>query len=285
MNTLYRLTISASDLHDLIGSDHLVIVDCRTSLTDAHYGKLSYAEGHLPGARFADLEKDLSQHTDAALGRHPLPESESFLMFVRSLGISNDSQVVVYDDVSGAIAGRLWWMLSRWMNHEAVAVLDGGFAHWQDKGYPITRRVRGPKLGTFQAEANDRAWVQTHELVEMLANNAVTVVDARSPERFAGKEEPIDPVAGHIPEAVNAFLGENLENGVYASDKALKNRFSSIVSDAGGADQVVHSCGSGVSAVHNMIAMEKAGFAGSRLYVGSWSEWIRDRERPIATST
>ena len=280
---MHNLTISASSLHELIGEPDLVIVDCRTSLTKAGYGRRSYAEGHLPGARFADLENDLSQHTDASLGRHPLPAPEQFLTFVRSLGISNASQVVVYDDVSGAIAGRLWWMLSRWMNHEAVAVLDGGFKFWQEKGLPVTSEVPETKTSVFQSEPNDRVWVRTAELVDWLANNEVTVVDARSAERYAGKEEPIDPVAGHIPSAVNAFLGENLEKGVYASDEALKERFAGIVEKAGGADRIVHSCGSGVSAIHNMIAMEKAGFAGSRLYVGSWSEWIRDPNRAIAT--
>lgn len=281
---MYHLTISASDLHDLIGSDNLVIVDCRTSLTDAGYGRRVYAEGHLPGALFADLEKDLSKHGDASLGRHPLPDQALFLTFVRSLGIRNDSQVVVYDDVSGAIAGRLWWMLSCWMGHEAVAVLDGGFTRWQGEGLPISTDSPETQVGTFQAQANDDAWVQTDELVGLLAEEAVTLVDARSTERFAGKEEPIDPVAGHIPGAVNAFLGENLENGVYASVETLKTRFAPIVEKAGGAGRILHSCGSGVSAVHNMIAMEKAGFSGSRLYVGSWSEWIRDPNRPVATS-
>ena len=270
---MHNLTISASSLHELIGDPDLVIVDCRTSLTEADYGRRSYAEGHLPGARFADLENDLSQHTDASLGRHPLPDPEQFLTFVRFLGISNASQVVVYDDVSGAIAGRLWWMLSRWMNHEAVAVLDGGFKSWQEQDLPVTSEAPEVKASVFQSEPNDRVWVRSDELV-----------DWRSAERYAGKEEPIDPVAGHIPSAVNAFLGENLEKGVYVSDEALKDRFAGIVEKAGGAERIVHSCGSGVSAVHNMIAMEKAGFTGSRLYVGSWSEWIRDPNRAIATT-
>ncbi len=279
---LYDLTISALDLEALIRDDSVVVVDCRCSLTDADYGRRSFAAGHLPGARFANLEEDLSQHGDPARGRHPLPDFKRFLGFLGSLGISKTSQVVVYDDVSGAVAGRLWWMLSRWLNHQAVAVLDGGFKQWQAAGFPLSTEEPDAEVAVYEGSANDDAWISTAALVDLLATNAVTVIDARSSERYTGKEEPIDPVAGHIPGSANLFLGGNLKAGLYADDQTLAQRFAGVVEKAGGPENIVHSCGSGVSAVHNLIAMEKGGFSGSRLYVGSWSEWIRDPNRPVA---
>lgn len=282
---IYDLTISAAELKTLIDHPSIVVVDCRCSLTDADYGRRSYAEGHLPGARFADLEKDLSQHGDPTKGRHPLPEAQAFLSFLGSLGITRDSQVVVYDDVSGAIAARLWWMLSRWLNHEAVALLDGGIKQWVNAGFPLSTDTPTIQPTTYTGRVNDSAWISTDELTNHLARKDVTVVDARSAERYLGQNEPIDPIAGHIPSAVNLFLGDNLANGVYADDATLKARFAEVVDCASGPENVVHSCGSGVSAIHNLIAMEKAGYSGSKLYVGSWSEWIRDPSRPVATES
>ncbi len=280
---MYELTISALELDALIQKQAVVVVDCRCSLTDADYGRRSYLAGHIPGARFANLEEDLSQHGDPTKGRHPLPDFEAYRAFVGSLGIDMASQVVVYDDVSGAIAGRLWWMLSRWLNHRAVAVLDGGIKEWEAAGFPLSIEEREIEAVVYQGHAHDDAWVSMETLVSLLENKAVTLIDARSAERFAGEKEPIDPIAGHIPGAMNLFLGENLQEGRYADDETLARRFASVVEKAGGPENIVHSCGSGVSAVHNLIAMEKAGYAGSRLYVGSWSEWIRDPARPIAT--
>lgn len=278
---MFTTTISTEELETRLDDSGTVVVDCRSSLTEPEYGRNAYAAGHIPGAIFVSLDDSLSQHGGPEQGRHPLPDAEKFINLLGKIGINNDSQVVVYDDVSGAIAGRLWWMLSRWLGHAKVCVLDGGIKRWVREERGLSTEATTLASTTFEATVDDSAWITTAELEGALKTGSVVVVDARTAERYDGKAEPIDPVAGHIPGAVNLFLGGNLHEGVYKDDDALRARFADVVAQAGGADNVVHSCGSGVSALHNMIAMEKGGLSGSRLYVGSWSEWIRDSTRPI----
>jgi len=281
----FTTLIATAELAALVESgieqSGVVIVDCRSSLTDAGFGARAYAEGHIPGAVFVSLDANLSRPAEPSEGRHPLPDPAKFMAWLGSAGISPRSQVVAYDDVGGAIAGRLWWMLSKWLGHSSVAVLDGGIRKWTAEDRAIQTTSPTPTPVTYSGTVDDSAWITTDELVTSLEAGTVTVLDARTEPRYLGDDEPIDPVAGHIPGARLMFLGGNLSGGCFADAEALRERFAPSVEQAGGADAIVHSCGSGVSALHNMIAMEKAGLHGSRLYVGSWSEWIRDPARKI----
>ena len=257
-----------------------IVIDCRFNLMDTEAGRRAYRESHLPGARYAHLDHDLSSPVTPTTGRHPLPDPARLAQTLGAWGIGNATQVVAYDDMGGMLAAaRLWWLV-RWLGHERVAVLDGGFSAWQRAGLPLTAELPTAQPATFTAQPNDRLWLTTAQVLALSPENVV--LDARGAARFRGEMEPIDPVAGHIPGAVNLPTENNLTaDGRFLPQAELRARFATALGERP-PTSVVHSCGSGVTACHNLLAMEVAGLHGSRLYAGSWSEWIRDPERPVA---
>jgi thiosulfate/3-mercaptopyruvate sulfurtransferase len=278
----YTTLISLEDLHQHLNDPNYVIIDCRFSLADTEAGFTAYRHGHIPNARYAHLDKDLSSNITDFTGRHPLPNFTQLVKKLGAWGIDNNRQMVVYDDVSGAFAGRLWWLL-RCLGHTKVAVLDGGYKHWQKLGLPITTILPSIKPSIFKAYPSENLALNDIEVQNGLAQKVICLIDARTPERYRGEQEPIDPVAGHIPGALNRPLQLNLDsNGLFLSAEALRNQFNKLIGDKN-PQQVVHMCGSGVTACHNLLAMEVAGLTDSKLYPGSWSEWIRNKNRPIAT--
>jgi thiosulfate/3-mercaptopyruvate sulfurtransferase len=270
--------ISVADLRGRIADPHLRIVDVRSTLGAPDAGRLAYAAGHLPGAVHLDLERDLSDPVARHGGRHPLPDPERFAARLGAAGIGSDRWVVAYDAADGMVAGRLWWLL-RWLGHERVQVLEGGWAAWTAAGGPTTAAEPTPATERFDARPRpellvDRAWVLAH-----LDDPSVALVDARAPERFRGEVEPLDPVAGHIPGAVNLPYAGNLDGGRFLPAPALAERYRRVAA----ADTVVVYCGSGVSAAHDLMALEAAGVRGARLYPGSWSDWVSYADAPIET--
>ena len=273
--------ISTEALAASLDDPRWVVIDCRFSLADPAAGERAYREGHLPGARYAHLERDLSAPITSASGRHPLPARETLAAKLGAWGVAAGSQVVVYDDAGGAFAARLWWLL-RWLGHGAVAVLDGGLSRWQGEGRPLSAASPRITSAVFTPRAPLGEVMDAASLQAALAAGDVVLLDARAAERFRGEVEPIDPVAGHVPGARNRPLQHNLdERGGFLPASELQRQFLALL---GGARprQVVHMCGSGVTACHNLLAMEHAGLHGARLYAGSWSEWIRDPARPVA---
>jgi thiosulfate/3-mercaptopyruvate sulfurtransferase len=283
--------MTATPLPLLLGADALlaradarpVLFDCRFALADTEAGRRAYAAGHLPGAIYAHLDLHLSGPITATSGRHPLPDPARLAGWLGDCGLTADTEVVVYDDMSGAFALRLWWLL-RWLGHRRAALLDGGMQAWQAAGGALTTDVPAPAPAHFTPAADDALWISTDELAASLTAATAAqaqVIDARAPERFRGDVEPIDPVAGHIPGAINLPFGGNLDGaGRFLPPAALHRRFTEALGDTAPA-RVAHSCGSGVNACHNLFAMELAGLGGSRLYAGSWSEWIRDPSRGV----
>ena len=263
-----------------------VIVDCRFNLLQPQLGREEYHAGHIPGAFYAHLDADLSSPVTPESGRHPLPDRDAFARLAGSWGVGADTQVVVYDQGAGAIAARLWWLL-RWIGHERVALLEGGYGAWLaaggaiDAGVP-TRIEDAPPAGVRGEHA---PWIGTQALVEALGRTRL--IDARDTARYRGESEPIDTVAGHVPGAINRPFSDNLDtDGRFHDADTLRRQFQSLpgMTDvAEGAAGVVHMCGSGVTACHNILAMEIAGLGGSTLYAGSWSEWIRDPSRVVET--
>lgn len=276
--TRFYAVISADELAALLPQPELRLVDCRASLQDVHAGREAYRQGHLPGARFADLVQDLSGPvTPGKTGRHPLPAIDAFVARVRSWGIGNTSQVVVYDDASGAFAARLWWML-RWLGHDAVAVLDGGLQAWLATGRAISTQVPIVAVGDFTPHSHTDWLVQARDLSQSMSRK---LFDARAPERFRGEVEPIDPVAGHIPGATNLPFTNNLRAGRFLPAAELRERLNQALDGTAPEDAIVY-CGSGVTACHDILAFAQAGLPLPRLYAGSWSEWITDPTRPIS---
>lgn len=259
-----------------------VVCDCRHDLANYSAGYKAYRNGHIPGARFLHLDVDLSGPKTGLNGRHPLPHPATFCLRLGALGIGNNAQVVAYDETGGVYAARLWWML-RWVGHTRVAVLDGGWQAWTKAGKPVT--VAQPEITatTFSGRMQPQAAVDSAQVLSHLQDRKALVVDARANDRYRGENETLDPVAGHIPGAVNRFFRTNLaEDGRFKPAEKLKQEFGAMLNGhTPGA--IIHQCGSGVTACHNLLAMEIAGLAGSRLYPGSWSEWVSDRKRPVAT--
>ena len=291
--------IAAETLLRRIDDPALRLFDCRFSLAQPELGQRAYADGHLPGAIYAHLDEHLSGPITAASGRHPLPDPARLAHWLGSCGVDHASTVVAYDDMGGAFAVRLWWLLSQWLGLGErssersgagqkegvgqVAVLDGGLQGWIAAGGELSTEVPVFEPGAFEPRHNDDRWLDTATLQSMLASNRIQIIDARARERFNGEVEPIDPVAGHIPGAINLPLSENLDGfGRFLRPDQLRERFQAAIG-ARPPTEIAHSCGSGVNACHNLLAMELAGLHGSRLYAGSWSEWIRDPTRPIAT--
>jgi thiosulfate/3-mercaptopyruvate sulfurtransferase len=262
-----------------------VIVDCRHDLMNLAAGRDAYAAGHLPNALFADMERELSgQKRDeggAFRGRHPLPEQDAFIELLRSWGVNDGTQVVAYDAHGGMFAARLWWML-RWVGHEAVAVLDGGLPAWQAAGFPVSTDAPAARArGAIAARTPLVTTVDVNAVLHNVEHGGRTVVDARAPDRFRGENETIDPVGGHIPGAKNRFFKDNLQaDGRFKAPAQLKEELGVAVGDP---KSVIMQCGSGVTACHNLLALEVAGMPGASLYPGSWSEWSADAARPVVT--
>lgn len=276
----YNTLISASELNAHLNDNNWVIFDCRFSLANTEMGATAYRHGHIPQARYAHLDKDLSSAITAFTGRHPLPDFSPLTKKLGNWGVGNNTQVVVYDDAGSAFAGRLWWLL-RCLGHEKVAVLNGGLPHWLKQRYAVTTVLPTIKPTMFRAYLNDNLWLSARQLENGLARRKLTVIDARTPERYRGEQEPIDPVAGHIPYALNRPFQLNLDrSGLFLSAESLQQQFKPLLGNRAATD-VVHYCGSGVTACHNLLAMEVAGLSGSKLYAGSWSEWIRDKNRTV----
>ena len=274
--TLLDCAILAAHLDDA----NWIVFDCRHQLADPSAGEAAYAKGRLPGAVFLHLDRDLSSPMNGGNGRHPLPDPRVLAQQLGAAGVSSASQVVVYDDAGGMIAGRLWWLL-RWLGHDRVALLDGGINQWLREGRLLTTEL--PKLVPAVFEMSLRDYVVSTELIESnLASGDLCVVDARSPDRFRGENETLDPVGGHIPGARNRFFRDNLEaDGGFRPAAELRREFLGLLAGVE-PGQVVMQCGSGVSACHNLLAMEIAGLSGARLYAGSWSEWCSNLTRPVA---
>lgn len=260
----------------------LAIVDARVDLADRTAGERNFIEGHVPGAARADLEHDLSGPHYPGAGRHPWPDDEAFARTLGRLGITPAHQVVVYDDAQGALAAaRLWFMLKAW-GHDTVAVLDGGWSAWRAAGGPVeTGAGAVVDVGAYAGAFDHSRLLETADVEAALARGEA-VVDARAPERYRGDVEPLDRKAGHIPGALNRPFATNLEAGRFKSPARLREEFANLLGDRP-ASAMVASCGSGVTACHHLLALEYAGLSGARLYVGSWSGWIEDDARPIAT--
>lgn len=280
MNTLVEVEQLAATLDD----PDLVVIDCRFDLLDPEAGRKQYAEAHIPGARYASLDDDLAREPGPDDGRHPLPHPEDFAARLEALGVSNSSFVVAHDEGAGAIAARLWWML-RWLGHERVAVLNGGLAAWRASTLPMTDRSPPFGRGSFVPERVNADWTVSVSNLEDSLGAGNVVFDARAAPRYRGDHEPIDPVAGHIPGAENLPFSECLaDDGRLLPPPELRTVFANAMRGRD-ADQVIAMCGSGVTACHLLLAMNRAGIGDGRLYVGSWSEWIRNPERPIATGS
>jgi thiosulfate/3-mercaptopyruvate sulfurtransferase len=259
-----------------------VVFDTRHDLIDPAKGRAAYAAGHIPGAYFLHVDHDLAGPRTGTNGRHPLPDVRQFAARMNERGVTPESQVVVYDDMGGNFAVRLWWML-RWLGHERVALLDGGYPRWVKEGLPVATDVPHARRGAFVPRPRLGATVDAPFVERFRENPAVRLLDARAAERFKGLQEPIDPVAGHVPGAVNRFWQKNLQaDGTFKSPQALREEFTAALGDAS-PEHAVHMCGSGVTACHNIFAMELAGLPGGRLYPGSWSEWCADPARPVST--
>ena len=282
MSATCRTFVSAESLAGMRGDPRLRLFDCRSDLTRPEAGAEQYAAGHLPGARFADLNRDLAAPVTATSGRHPLPSPEAFAATLRSWGVNRDSLVVAYDERHGAYAARLWWML-RWLGHAQTCVLDGGYARWTELGLPVTSDVPPALPGDFVADVQPSMTVDATHLLGAAGSSRSRVLDARGAERFRGDVEPIDRVAGHIPGARNLpYTATIAADGRTLDGDTLARALDAADPDAAGGE-VVAMCGSGVTACRLLLALEHAGRTGAKLYPGSWSEWIRDPRRPVAT--
>ena len=276
-----KILIVADRLSAILDQPNLVIVDCRFSLSDPSAGRSSYARQHIPGAVFLDLDQDLAGPVGPGTGRHPLPGVEELEAKLGGLGISNSSRIVVYDDNNGAIAARAWWIL-HWLGHDAVELLDGGFEQWCRQGLPVETESSELVNGNFTARVRSGLVLTTTELEDRLGRiDELRLVDVRDGSRFRGEQEPIDPIAGHIPGSVNLPYARFLrDDGTW---RPLEER-AALLEGLLGDDRTVPwslMCGSGVTACHLAISGLEAGFSEPRIYVGSWSEWIRDPARPV----
>lgn len=274
--------ITPPQLTERLGSPGLVILDCRFALEDPDYGQRSYAEGHIEGAHFADLERDLSGPViKGRSGRHPLPDPQRLVERLRAWGVDNDSQVVLYDDGPGAYAARAWWLLAWLGKRDAVFLLDGGLKAWHAAHLPLSLDPPPQREGSFAGEPDLALLIDAEQLANRLDAPDLTLIDARALPRFRGEVEPIDPVAGHIPGAQCATFTDNLgADGRFLPPEQLRQRFDQKL--AGRApQQLVAYCGSGVTACHNLFALALAGYPLGRLYAGSWSEWINDADHAI----
>ncbi|MCB0650172.1 MAG: sulfurtransferase [Saprospiraceae bacterium] len=275
---MYTNIINASDLKANLDHPDWVIVDCRFSLADTEEGRRNYAKSHIPGAFYAHLDDDLSSPIiQGDTGRHPLPDVQTFVELLSSWGVGEGVQVVAYDDRGGGIASRLWWML-RWLGHENAAVLNGGWQEWVKNDFPTDSAVPEKTRKSFHPTLNPDMAVPFEKVDILRAEPAYSLVDSRTAPRYRGEEEPIDPIAGHIPGAINLPFPENIgADGLFKSPEWLKARFQHAFEDKP-ADHIIFYCGSGVTACHNILAYHYAGLGDALLYPGSWSEWINKGE-------
>lgn len=251
-------------------------------LSDPAAGPEMYRAGHIPNARYADLDRDMSSTPTELTGRHPLPTLSDWVLKLNAWGIHNSSTVVAYDQLGGPLAARFWWLM-RWAGSAQVMVLDGGFPAWEREGRPVTADPPEVEPSDYSSDVHHELWVSTTDVEDWVSGDTSThvLVDARAAARYRGEKEPIDPIAGHVPSAVNRPFLENLDDdGRFLPQEQLRQRFVDLSDDP---TEVIHMCGSGVTACHNLLAMESAGLSGSKLYLGSWSEWIRQPNRPVAT--
>jgi thiosulfate/3-mercaptopyruvate sulfurtransferase len=279
---MHSTLISTSELADHLDESDWVVVDCRFSLDDTGRGRGDYLRAHVPGAVYAHLDEDLSGPImPGETGRHPLPAVDVIAKKLGQWGIEAGVQVVAYDDNTGGVAARLWWML-RWLGHDSVAVLNGGWRQWSDEGRPARAGEEQSEPRIFTPHPRPEMVVDASAVLAMGTNPTQRLVDSRSRERYRGEQELIDPVAGHIPGAVCAPYMDNLDaDGRFRPTEELRARFEAVLGELEPA-QAVFYCGSGVTAAHNLLAMAHAGLEIARLYAGSWSEWITDPQRPVA---
>ena len=278
---MYKTLVDCHALALRLHDPDWVVVDCRFSLSDPALGLRAYQTSHIPGARYAHLNNDLSSPITPTSGRHPLPDPALLAQKLGQWGIDNDKQVVVYDDSFGGMAARLWWLL-RWLGHDAVAVLDGSLPKWQREGHPMTAETRVIHPARFTPHLRPALWVDSQTVAKAATQPDSLVIDARAEERYNGEIEPLDRVAGHIPGSINLPFEDNLHiSGKFLPDDALRSLYDGVLNGVK-PQQVIQMCGSGVTACHNILAMEHAGLRGARLYAGSWSEWITDASRPVA---
>ena len=282
----YTTLISASELASHLNDSNWAIFDCRHDLLQPTAGSDAFAAGHIQNAQFANIDTDLSGAKAPAgaafTGRHPLPDRHTLIATLRGWGINDDTQVVAYDGQGGMYAARLWWLL-RWIGHANVAVLDGGLAAWQAQGLPVVTPVAPRPAGNITEQASLARTVSVQQVVANLATQELQVLDARAPDRFRGENETIDPVGGHIPGAKNRFFKDNLQpDGRFKPAQELEQEFAGLIDKP---EAAIMQCGSGVTACHNLLALEVAGLPGAALYPGSWSEWCADPARPVATGS
>lgn len=276
----HRTLIETDELAWHLTDPNWRIIDVRHNLADVEAGLAHYLLAHIPGAHFLHLDRDLSADKTGCNGRHPLPSAALFSQKLRRIGIDHGQTIVIYDDAGGMMAARLWWML-RWCGIFSAAVLNGGWQKWCAEQRPCSSERPAVKPSEFVAGGNRQAWVDVDYIQQHLAQGDMQLVDARSAERFCGENETLDPVGGHIPGARNHFFQLNLDaRGCFKSAGELRRQFQALLGDCP-PQQVIHQCGSGVTACHNLLAMEIAGLHGSRLYPGSWSEWCADPARPM----
>jgi thiosulfate/3-mercaptopyruvate sulfurtransferase len=280
---MHKTLISPSTLAQHVNDPSWVVIDCRFDLGDPDKGEAAYRTGHIPGARYAHLDRHLSGAKTGTNGRHPLPDSETLVRTFSELGIAPHTQVVVYDADSSMFAGRLWWML-RWMGHDAVAVLDGGLARWQREGHPVRGGVESSTAAHFKGAPRPGWRLTVDEVAKGLNDNPTRLlVDSRTNERYRGIGETLDKVGGHIPGAANYFFQQNLaEDKTFKPAETIKAQWAPILEGRDPKDVVVY-CGSGVTACHNLLALEHAGIHGVKIFPGSWSEWSADPSRPVST--
>jgi thiosulfate/3-mercaptopyruvate sulfurtransferase len=279
---VWKTLIPPHALAEALGRPDWVVVDTRFDLSDPSAGRAAYAKAHIPGAHYAHLDDDLADPVRPDTGRHPLPDPTVLAAKLGNWGLDDAAQLVVYDESGGAIAARLWW-LSRWLGHDAAAVLDGGLVAWRELGLRLDAEEPVARQRRMTLRLRPELLITTPELVDALEAEEVLLVDARAGARFRGEVEPIDARAGHVPGAVSLPFQENLgAGGRFRDARDLSQRYQKVLSGRDPAE-LVSMCGSGVTACHNLLALEHAGLRGARLYVGSWSEWIRDPQRTIAT--
>ena len=278
----HQTIISAEDLSRNLDDESWLVFDCRYMLKDPVGGLNKFRQGHVPGAQFADMDRDLASPMTQTSGRHPLPDPDVFVETLCSWGVNNASQVVCYDDMFGAFAARMWWLLN-WVGHQDVCVLDGGIEKWTAAGGPLETETRARPRGTFSGAADGGMWVDVEFVQHRIGQGEIQLLDARSSERFTAKDRKTDPVPGHVPGAISYPFAGNLDpQKRFLPAGELKRRFGSAFEGCP-SEQIINMCGSGVTACHNILATRIAGLPWTRLYVGSWSEWSRDPARPVAT--
>ncbi len=279
----YTTLISTAELAAQLENPQWVVIDCRFRLDDAEAGRQAYLAAHIPGAQYAHLNEDLSGPiVPGQTGRHPLPAIETFAQTLSQWGIDEHTQVVAYDDAGGMMAGRLWWML-RWLGHDQVAVLDGDFRTWQNEGRPTRGGVESRVPRTFVPRPRPEMHASIDDVLARAGSGQANLFDARDESRYRGDPNPLDPVAGHIPGAKSAAFKHNLgPDGKFLSPDVLRARYKELLAGAD-PNECIFYCGSGVSVHHDLLALEVAGLSGARPFIGSWSEWINDPARPVAT--